>query len=173
MKPKRLLRMNPARPSYRLTAMKTTAKPLIEAAVLGMFLGLCAAGPRAAWASVDSLAAQQMSVRELMRIETDLALGRARKSLRNDDKRAQGSEGESPVSRSGPLKLVGIYGVGKKLLAEVEIGAQAYVYMRGHAFPVGMKASAASYQLRGISGSCVQLERKDEAHTLCLSPAWR
>lgn len=141
--------------------------------MLGMFLGLCAMVPRPAWASLDGPAADQMSVRELMRIETDLALGRARKSLRNLDKKSQGAEEESPVSRSGSLKLVGIYGVGKKLLAEVEIGAQAYVYMRGHALPVGMKASASSYKLRGISGSCVQLERKEEAHTLCLSPAWR
>ncbi len=157
-----------------MTALAIRAKPSIDAALLGLCLSLCATRPEAVWASVDGLAAEQMSVRELMRIETDLALSQARRTLRKEDKRTEDKEGDSRISRSGPLKLVGIYGVGKKLLAEVEIGAQPHVYMRGHAFPVGMKASSSSYKLRGISGSCVQLERKDEAHTLCLSPVtWR
>ena len=157
-----------------MTAPAIRAKPSIDAAFLGLCLGLCAARPAAVWASVDGLATEQMSVRELMRIETDLALSQARRSLRKEDKKTEDKQGDSRISRSGSLKLLGIYGVGKKLLAEVEIGAQAHVYMRGHAFPVGMKAGPSSYKLRGISGSCVQLERKDEAHTLCLSPAtWR
>ena len=148
--------------------------PSIDAALLGLCLGLCLTWPDAVRASVDGLASEQMSVRELMRIETDLALSQARKTLRKDDKKTEAMEGDSRISRSGPLKLIGIYGVGKKLLAEVEIGAQPHVYMRGHAFPVGMEASPSSYKLLGISGSCVQLERKDEAHTLCLPhTAWR
>ena len=75
------------------------------------------------------------------------------------------------MMHSGSLNLVAIYGVGKKLLAEVTVGTQQYVYMRGQALPVGVKANSSAYLLRGISGSCVQLERKDEAHTLCLHPS--
>src|SRR5690606_33351740 len=78
--------------------------------------------------------------------------------------------GDVSMSENPGLKLVAIYGVGKKLLAEVMVGGQAHVYMRGQALAVGAKASPSAYLLRGISGSCVQLERQDTSHTLCLHP---
>lgn len=126
----------------------------------------------AAVVPVDDLAAEQMSVRELMRMETELALSRARKALHKEDKTGPDIQSGNRYGHSGALKLVAIYGVGKKLLAEVMIGAQPHVYMRGQALPVGTKSNPSAYMLRGISGSCVQLERKDEAHTLCLPPSF-
>jgi hypothetical protein len=116
------------------------------------------------------LAADQMSVRELMRLDTALALDFAKKSLRSRDSNRTGTAGMDGMAHSGPLNLVAIYGVGQKLLAEVTVGTQPYVYMRGQALPVGVKSGASAYLLRGISGSCVQLERSDEAHTLCMRP---
>lgn len=138
---------------------------LALSAILGAGVSLAFA------ARIDDLATDQMSVRELMRLDTEQALGNARKNLRKADKEAAGTEGGNRYAHSGVLKLVAIYGVGKKLLAEVMVGTQPYVYMRGQALPVGVKASASAYMLRSISDSCVQLERKDEAHTLCLYPS--
>ncbi len=111
-----------------------------------------------------------MSVRELMRLDTALALEHAKKSLGMQDSSGSGTRASNRMTHSGSLNLVAIYGVGKKLLAEITVGTQPYVYMRGQALPVGVKADPSAYLLRGISGSCVHLERKDEAHTLCLHP---
>lgn len=124
---------------------------------------------QAAVPPADDLAAEQMSVRELMRLDTELALNHAKRSLRKGE--GVDSDGSGQYARSGVLKLIAIYGVGKKLLAEVTVGTQPYVYMHGQALPVGVKADSSAYMLRGISGSCVQLERNDEAHTLCLYPS--
>jgi len=120
--------------------------------------------------SVDDLAADRMSVHELMRLDTALAVVQARNRLHSHDKKISGTDTHELVAQSGALKLVAIYGVGKKLLAEVKVGARPYLYMRGHSMPVGVKTGADVFQLKGISGTCVQLERKAESHTLCLHP---
>ncbi|SHG84075.1 hypothetical protein SAMN04488135_101398 [Pollutimonas bauzanensis] len=129
------------------------------------------AAPQAAAALADDPAAEQMAVRELMRLDTELALSQAKKALRSEGLAGPGAADGSLHTHDGGLKLVAIYGVGKKLLAEVLVGSQPRVYMRGQALPVGVKADPDAYRLRGISGSCVQLERKGEAHTLCLPPS--
>jgi hypothetical protein len=116
----------------------------------------------------DDPALDQMSVRELMRLDTALALQQSREKLRKVDGAAQAAHRRGGIAHSGALELVAIYGVGKKLLAEVVIGTQPHVYLRGQALPVGARASDSVYLLRGISGSCVHLERGNEAHTLCL-----
>lgn len=112
-----------------------------------------------------------MSVRELMRLDTALALEHARNRLRQQRVKPDQLEAGAMPGRHGNLKLVALYGVGKKLLAEVAIGGQAHVYMRGQPLPVGAKAGPSTYLLRGMSGSCVHLERGGEEHTLCLNPA--
>lgn len=154
--PQLLLRRNRGKWRSAIAAMV-----LLAMAVLGT--------AQAAAARVDDLAAEQMSVRELMRLDTELALSHAKNTLRKDG--GAGADSRGQYARSGALKLVAIYGVGKKLLAEVTDGTQSYIYMRGQALPVGGKAGASTYMLSGMSGSCVQLERKSEAHTLCLHPA--
>ncbi|MBP6020187.1 MAG: hypothetical protein KA735_11905 [Burkholderiaceae bacterium] len=111
-----------------------------------------------------------MAVRELMRLDTELALSASRGRLTGVDKRSETALALSDQP-GGQLRLVAIYGVGKRLLAEVLVGSQPYVYMRGHPLPIGAKAGSHVYKLGGISGSCVQLERQDEAHTLCLHPS--
>lgn len=115
------------------------------------------------------LAAEQMSVRELMHLETREALEQARGRARNHRYPDSAPAGVGP-GREG-LKLVAIYGVGKKLLAEVRVGSRPHVYLRGQALPLGAKAGAQVYRLHGITGSCVHLERRGEAHTLCLHPS--
>jgi hypothetical protein len=122
----------------------------------------------AALPSADDAVLDQMSVRELMRLDAALALEQSRERLRKADASSQPAHRRGGLAHSGALELVAIYGVGKKLLAEVNIGARPHVYVRGQALPVGVRAGASPYLLRGISGSCVHLERQDEAHTLCL-----
>lgn len=118
----------------------------------------------------DDSASLQMSVRELMRLDTDLALKQQRKRLHKESPGDQADPARAGLASSGALKLVAIYGVGRKLLAEVMVGARSHVYLRGQALAVGAKAGPSEYLLRGISGSCVHLERQQEAHTLCLHP---
>lgn len=116
----------------------------------------------------DDPALDQMSVRELMRLDTALALEQSRNKLRKAGSSPQAGHRRGGIAHSGALELVAIYGVGKKLLAEVNIGAQPHIYLRGQSLPVGAQAGAAVYLLKGISGSCVHLERQEETHTLCL-----
>ena len=134
---------------------------------LALALLLCwppAAAVAAPSAGADQ--ADQMSVRELMRLDTALALRQLRGGLQGAGK----PDNMPPVSHSGKLKLLALYGVGKRLVAEVMVGGERHVYLRDRALPVGVKPHPSTYLLRGISGSCVQLEREGEAHTLCLQP---
>jgi hypothetical protein len=132
---------------------------------------LCGPALGVAQTSLDDLAADQMSVRELMRLDTALALRQAKTALYARNKNGPDLDTHRSMAQSGALKLLAIYGVGKKLLAEVTVGQQPYLYMRGRVLPVGIDSSDTAFRLRGISGSCVQLERKSESHTLCLHPS--
>jgi hypothetical protein len=119
----------------------------------------------------DDLAQDQISVRELMRLDTALALSQTKDKLHSRNRTTPAVDSRGLPAHGGGLRLVAIYGVGKKLLAEVHIGSKPHVYVRGKALPVGVSADPSAFHLRGITGSCIQLERKDEAHTLCLHPA--
>lgn len=129
-----------------------------------------AASSKSAVSSAEADISGAMAVRELMRLDTELALSASRSRLTDADKRSETALALSDQP-GGQLKLVAIYGVGKRLLAEVLVGSQPYVYMRGQPLPIGAKPGSRVYKLGGISGSCVQLERQDEAHTLCLHPS--
>lgn len=146
-------------------------RPSTVASMLAACLmGACpAASAQAQGLTNEELAGQQMSVRELMHLDTRLALARLKDRL--NEHGSPSSDSHAALSRQdGGPRLVAIYGVGKRLLAEVVVGTQTQVYMRGQALPVGAKAGASAYRLAGLSGSCVQLERQDESHTLCLHP---
>jgi hypothetical protein len=118
------------------------------------------------FAAGQDFASAQMSVRELMHMDAELARQQASKRLRAADPQHDVSRS----SGSAAPRLAAIYGVGKKLLAEVVIGSRSHVYLRGQALPVGGQAGPGTYMLRGISGSCVHLERAGDSHTLCLRP---
>ncbi|MGB3290366.1 MAG: hypothetical protein WBA83_13930 [Burkholderiaceae bacterium] len=120
--------------------------------------------------AVGDSASMDMSVRELMRLDADLALTQLKGRMSREGMATEAAQVGAASAAGGALKLVAIYGVGRKLLAEVMIGTRPYVYLHGKALAVGAKAGPAEYLLRGISGSCVHLERQQEAHTLCLHP---
>jgi hypothetical protein len=112
-----------------------------------------------------------MSVRELMRLETQLALRQARQRTRA----AEGKGGRAvEAGVPGPdLELLAIYGVGSRLLAQVRHGGLTLVYMRGSALPVGFKGTPEQpvFRLTGLSGTCVELTRESVSRTLCLNRA--
>lgn len=65
-------------------------------------------------------------------------------------------------------RLVALYGVGKALMAEVQVGNQAYLYIRGQTYPAGHLGDKRVYQLKAMNGACVQLEKEQDRHSLCL-----
>ncbi|NYT66518.1 hypothetical protein H0A58_11145 [Alcaligenaceae bacterium] len=162
---------------YLLVSSAHMALACVSVGVSALVLALAvtpassnAASSKSAAPSVDADIGGAMAVRELMRLDTELALNATRSRLKEADKRSETALALSDQP-GGQLKLVAIYGVGKRLLAEVLVGNQPYVYLRGQPLPIGAKPGSRVYKLGGISGSCVQLERQDEAHTLCLHPS--
>lgn len=116
----------------------------------------------------------QVTVRELMRLESELALENARLRRQSGAMPAVSSDqaAGTPGGRES-LRLVGIYGVGKRLFAEVRGAAQAYLFLSGHRLPLGHVAAPDAYRLKELAGSCIRLERGDEETVLCLSRAGR
>lgn len=117
----------------------------------------------------DALSAEQWeseTVHELMQRDSRQALQARPGHSVNGSGSAAGVVGGAP-----PLlapRLVALYGVGQALMAEVQVGRQAYLYVRGQAYPAGHAGDRGVYQLRGMNGACVQLERGDDRHSLCL-----
>jgi len=116
----------------------------------------------------DALAATQVTVRELLKLDSDMALRRLRESNRPG---ALMTNQSTLQAEEGRPTLVAIYGVGPRLLAQIHINGERYVYMRGQPFAIGRHLDQSPYMLKHLSGSCVQLERSGEEHTLCLQPA--
>lgn len=104
---------------------------------------------------------ETQSVRELM--QQDL-----REALRAAPPAAAGRVAEHQTRPLLAPRLVALYGVGQALMAEVQVGQRAYLYVRGQAFPAGHVQDPGVYQLRGMNGACVQLERGEDRHSLCL-----
>lgn len=116
---------------------------------------------------LDTLGTEQVSVRELMRLDTEQALKLAREQ---SGVMAASADGILRVSHamSGEPRLTAIYGVGKRLMAEVTMGDNRYLYRRGQALPVGVAPGADVYILHKISSSCIELEHSGDVHQLCL-----
>lgn len=110
---------------------------------------------------LDAEAWEVQSVRELMQLDMERALDQARRG-------AHSPAGVSEAGGRSVPRLVAMYGVGRSLMAEVLVGSQAYLYVRGQAFPVGYTNDPAVYQLRGMNGSCIQLHSAQSNHSLCL-----
>lgn len=122
----------------------------------------------------EHVATEHMTVLELMRLEAEQALHEARER--------RGSRHRGPGLRSlnasmmeggrGPqtagLHLVGIYGVGKRLVAEVKNGARTLYFRNGQEKPMGHVADEDLYRLRELKGNCVRLDRGGTEELLCL-----
>src|SRR5690606_5787227 len=107
---------------------------------------------------------ETQSVREWMQEDLRVAL-QPRPDVAAGASLANAGLGVRPVLEP---RLVALYGVGAALMAEVQVGRQAYLYVRGQAWPAGHVGDRGVYQLRGMNGACVQLERGQDRHSLCL-----
>lgn len=107
---------------------------------------------------------ETQSVRDLM--QQDLQDARNTPSARTG--RADRRPTDLPAKPVLAPRLVALYGVGQTLMAEVQVGSRAYLYVRGQAYPAGHAGDLGVYQLRGMNGACVQLERGEDRHSLCL-----
>jgi hypothetical protein len=112
-----------------------------------------------------------MKVHELLFLDTEQALLLAREKQRAIQKREPALAGAVTASSGIEPELVAIYGVGKKLLAEVRSQGRSLVYINGKPQPVGTQqgTQTQAYELKGISGRCVRLERDGKGLTLCLN----
>lgn len=130
----------------------------------------------------DATEPQIQQVYELMELETARAVEHARYAadtpggLRTHNDISKQTHANHHPDRPAQLRLVAIYGIGKKLAAQVVADTQPYLYRHGQALPVGIPDDSTDpqvYKLRGISNSCVVLERDQQAQTLCLHPDFR
>jgi len=120
-----------------------------------------------AMSKMDDLAADQISVRELMRLDTEHALTLARERAGVKQPAASPAK-RIPRSMVGEPRLNAIYGVGRNLMAEVVLDHVIYLYRKGQALPIGVAPGNDVYLLTRISSSCVNLERPDASHKLCM-----
>lgn len=120
--------------------------------------------------ALDELGQEQVSVRELMLLDTQRALKNARNSTSENPLLNQ-RVNRVERSMSTELQLVAIYGVGTQLMAEVVSDQNVYLYRHGQALPVGVAPGDDVYMLSTISVSCVELSRSDSSHRLCLHPS--
>lgn len=118
--------------------------------------------------SLSEMARDQLTVRELMQLENEQALQAQRRRKSPAAAALAPDAGQGVASGDVSLRLVGIYGVGKRLFAEVRRGTHAFVFLKGHSRPVGHTLGAADYRLKALTGACVQLEHHGEETVLCL-----
>lgn len=110
---------------------------------------------------------ETVTVRELM--QQDLLRAADEAARRGTlPEAAEGARGTPAARPMLAPRLVALYGVGRALMAEVQVGRESYLYVRGQAYPAGHAGDRGVYQLRGMNGACVQLERDDDKHSLCL-----
>lgn len=131
-----------------------------------------AADPAASGAEPD-WAAEQFSVRELMRMETHQALREARQRARPADDEQSLARHDSAVDTVRPV-LAAIYGVGPRLTAEIRWGERLYRFRHGQAHEMVAGSRRQSYVLQAFRPPCIALDHEGQALQLCLAdPAGR
>lgn len=139
-------------------------------ATLSWLFGLCCAMSVQAAPRVDRLTDDQVSVRELMQLDTRQALTLARARFSELNPAMPEEPGRIARSMSAEPRLSAIYGVGRHLMAEVLLDQTLFLYRRGQALPVGVAPGDNVYMLKSITTSCVELQKPDALHHLCLRP---
>lgn len=136
---------------------------------LTFVLGACLCAPAHALPQIDGLDVDQISVRELMQLDTEHALKLARGRSSGPERTVSRPE-RTARSMLGEPSLTAIYGVGNQLMAEVVVDHVIYLYRHGQALPVGVAPGDDILLLQRISASCVDLKNADRTHLMCLSP---
>ena len=99
----------------------------------------------------------QMQVLELMRQETEKLLRPVAKTPL-----------VAAPALVDTLYLKAVYGVGKRLLAEVHWNGQDYLYLKGQAWPLGHTQQQA-LRLVQMSGRCITVAQQEKHHQLCVN----
>ena len=116
----------------------------------------------------ETLMQTQTTVRELMRLESQQALEdlRTRRGARG---RGAASVDAVGAGHSGDaLQLLGIYGVGSRLYAEVRVGERVLRFRKGKPGPLGRPDAEGAPQLQEVVGSCARMTHRGEEALLCL-----
>jgi hypothetical protein len=111
-----------------------------------------------------------MTVHELMRLESAQALRAARASATES---AGSLSLPDAMQAEADTRLLAIYGSGRRLAAQVLVQGKPVLYMQGLPRPVGAENDEHTFLLRGITNTCVRLERAGEFRTLCIHPELR
>lgn len=112
----------------------------------------------------DALPAQQQLVRDLIELENQrLTQPLAARRSQNQ------SSAVSPMAYSGvDLVLKAMYGVDKRILAEVSFRGKPYLYLRGQAWPIGDSQGQSQLRLLSMSSGCIRLAHKEEQFSACV-----
>ena len=133
----------------------------------GLLLGAMHCAGVALANDVDDLAADQISVRELMRLETAEALKRLRAQNNPSGSTPTAYRLDSQTNgKPTEAALVAIYGVGRKLMAQVLVDGQTLLFMRGRPEAVG-PGKAHAMRLVDITERCVEIALGDQRESLC------
>lgn len=100
----------------------------------------------------------KQTVKQLMRLESERLLQSA-----TVEKTSQSKE----VTEVAP-HLVAMYGVGKRVVAEVLFNGRSYVYLRGQTWPVGDQVGKNQLRLLSMTSRCVHLAYQQQEHELCV-----
>ena len=100
----------------------------------------------------------QTQVLDLMRQETEKLLGPPVAHSPSTEKTIQAES----------LYLKALYGVGKRVLAEVHWNGHEYLYLKGQAWPLGNTKQKA-LRLIEMAGRCITLAQGEQTHHLCVN----
>lgn len=106
----------------------------------------------------SSFDTDRQHVYELMRLETEQLLQPKPTS-------------QSKALKTEPtdqLRLKAMYGVGKRVLAEVQWNGRDYIYLKGQTWPLG-NTSSNTLRLLSMAGRCITLAHQDQTHQLCVA----
>ena len=110
-------------------------------------------------------AAQQSTIDELLRLDSQAALLAARKNIFGMTQHPQAGSG-TDVGRPESNQVLAIYGVGKLLTAEVLLDSEPHIFRQARARPVW--GSSLLYRLERILPPCVYLKKSGQAQVICL-----
>ena len=130
---------------------------------------LCVAGITLSFNGAAVLAreqtAQQSTIDELLRLDSQAALLAARKNIFGMTQHPQAGSGID-AARPDRNQVLAIYGVGKLLTAEVLLDSEPHVFKHSRARPVW--GPSLQYRLERILPPCVYLKKSGQAQVICL-----
>lgn len=110
---------------------------------------------------------QTLLVKELMLSESEHLM-----TPRSTVKEEKTSSTQNTLMQKETLvpTLKAMYGVGKRIAAEVDFDGKSYVYLRGQTWPVGDKAGRSQLRMLAMTSRCVEMAYQEQMFTACVVP---